>query len=127
MKFFRRFFSSWPILLSASISLGIYLLLPKLVRMYDPTTGVYDGGYLLWIGLGNAVAFGVAATGWVIWQLAFGSIDKATSSKTDEFGNLSDWFHMMTPFQKWMATQITFSFCILYVLACLWLVSNISP
>jgi len=124
MKFLRRFLSSWPTLLAAAIALSIYLYLPKVVRMYDPTAGVYDGGYLLWLGLGVAFAFALGAAGWVLWQLLFASLDKLSSNAKDEWGNLMVWFHTLPDTHKYWAVQGTFIFTLAYVLLCLWLVSD---
>jgi hypothetical protein len=124
MNFFRRFFNSWPIAVAAVIALLIYLDLPKFVRMYDATTGVYDGGYLLWFGLGIALAFAVGAAGWVLWQLLFASLDKLSSNAKDEWGNLKTWFCQLPDTHKYWAVQGTFVFTLLYVLLCLWLVSD---
>lgn len=111
-------------MLTAAIALSIYLYLPKIVRMYDPTAGSYDGGYLLWLGLGISFAFGLAAAGWFLWQRIFASLDKASADQHDEWGNLYTWFKCLSPVQKYWAVQGTFIFALIYVLVCLWLVSD---
>ena len=122
MKLLRRFFSSWHVLVAGLIALILYLGSPFLIRFYDPTAGSFDGGYLVWIALGVSLAYVVGFAGWVLWQLLFSSLDRATASQRSEWGNLDDWFNGLSPAQKWAAVQGTFIFCILLVLACLKLV-----
>jgi len=100
----KRFLSSWQGLAAGLLALTIYLLLPPLIRIYDPTAGTFDGGYLQWLGLA-VVAFYVAiwAT-WTGWQLAFPSTDKESDR------NLSAWFDDMPPRWRWVAVQATFLF-----------------
>jgi hypothetical protein len=123
-KVLRRLVSSWAVLLLASVATWLFLCLPPIVRSYDPTAGNYDGGFVLWIGLGLALACIVLAASWIVWQLGFGSIDRATASKEAEFGHLEDWFHACTPLQKVLLTQGTFIFVICFVLYCLTLVQT---
>ena len=123
-KVLRRFFSSWAVLSLAVVAVGTYLCLPPIVRHFDPTAGAYDGGFVLWIGLGVTLAAIVLFSAWVLWQLAFGSIDRATASHNSEFGSLEEWFYQCTPLQKVMLTQGTFVFVICFVLYCLTLVQT---
>jgi hypothetical protein len=119
MKTLRRIFSSWHNLIAGILALTIYLLAPLAVRWYDPTAGVFDGGYLLWVALATFVTLWAGFVGWVLWQLIFPSIDRATASKDDEWGGLREWFNHMSSAQRWWATQISFAFCVcvfLYVL-----------
>jgi len=122
MKPLRRFFSSWHVLLAGIIAVFLYLGSPFLIRLYDPTAGAFDGGYLVWIVLGVSLAYVVGFAAWVLWQLLFSSLDRATASNGSEWGNLDDWFDQLSPSQKWCAVQGTFIFCILLILACLKLV-----
>jgi hypothetical protein len=122
MKLLRRFFSSWHILVAGLIAIALYLGSPILIRLYDPTAGAFDGGYLVWVALGIALAYIVGFAAWVLWQLLFASLDRATASQRSEWGNLDDWFDALSPSQKWCAVQVTFIFCIILILACLKLV-----
>lgn len=122
MNFLRRFFSSWHVAIAALIALAGYLGSPYLIRLYDPSAGAFDGGFLVWIALGISLAYLVAAAGWVLWQLLYATLDRLTSNKMSEWGNLEEWFKEMTPAQKWLATQTTFAFCIILILICLKLV-----
>ena len=119
---FRRIFSSWHGLLAGLIALGFYLVLPLLVRRLDPTAGVFDAGYLVWVGLATFLAFWSVFIGWVLWQLAFKSLDKATSDRASEWGKLMDWFEYLPPAQRWYAVQVTFVLCVALFLYCLKLV-----
>lgn len=122
MNFLRRLFSSWHIFLAGIVFLVLYLFSPVLIRIYDPSAGCFDGGYLEWIVLGIALAFIVGFSAWWLWQLLFSSLDRLTANASGEWGNLEDWFDKMTPAQKWWAVQSTFLFCILLILVCLKLV-----
>ncbi len=122
LLFLRRIVSSWHVAIAAVIAMAAYLGSPYLIRLYDPTAGAFDGGFLVWIALGISLAYVVAAAGWVLWQLLFASLDRLTSSKSSEWGNLEEWFQQMTPAQKWLATQSTFVFCIVLILYCLHLI-----
>lgn len=121
-RIIRRLFSSWHAVLAASIALAIYLALPPIVCDYDPTSAVFDGGYLLWVGLSTALAFWVLAMGWIMFQLAFSSLDRASADDKSEWGHLEKWFSIQPASFKWRAVQGAFCFCILVLLICLWLV-----
>jgi hypothetical protein len=99
----RRFLSCWQGLLAGIISLGAYLALPPLLRAYDPTAGVFDAGYLQWIGLSTVLTFWAVFVGWLSWQIAFSSVDRAADQR------LSEWFDALSDREKWYATQITFA------------------
>lgn len=122
MKILRRLFSSWHGLLAGLIALGIYLALPPIVRHFDPTAGVFDAGYLVWVGLATFLAFWSVFVGWVLWQIAFKSLDKATSDSRSEWGKLMEWWEYLNPEHRWYAVQATFVLCVLLFLACLKLV-----
>ena len=108
----RRFLSCWQGLIAGLISLGAYLALPPLLRAYDPTSGVFDAGYLQWIGLSTVLTFWAVFVGWLSWQIAFRSVDRAADQR------LSEWFDALSPREKWYATQITFALMLgLFLLA----------
>jgi hypothetical protein len=121
-RIFRRLFSSWHALLAATIALVIYLALPAAVRAYDPTAAVFDGGYLLWVGLATALAFWVIAMAWIMFQIAFASLDRASADDKSEWGGLEQWFNMLGYDAKWRMVQGAYCFCVLVLLICLWLV-----
>ena len=112
MNSLRRFLSSWRNLLTAVIALLVYLLLPVAIRWYDPTAGMFDAGYLQWVGLATFVTFWAGFVGWVLWQLLFATLDKATAGTLGEWINLERWFSEMSSAQKWWACQGTFAFCV---------------
>jgi hypothetical protein len=122
MKTLRRIFSSWHGLLAGLIALVIYLALPPIVRAYDPTAGVFDAGYLVWVGLATFLAFWSVFVGWVIWQLAFASLDRATSDHRSEWGRLQEWLEYIPPAHRWYIVQVTFVLCVVLFLVCLKLV-----
>jgi hypothetical protein len=101
-RLLSRWFSSWQGLFAGLLALGAYLALPPLLRAYDPTAGVFDAGYLQWVGLSTVLSFWAVFVGWLSWQIAFASIDKAADR------HLSEWFEALSPREKWCATQITF-------------------
>lgn len=102
LRTIRRWLSSWQGLFAGLLALGAYLLLPTLLRAYDPTAGVFDAGYLQWVGLSTVLSFWAVFVGWLSWQIAFTSIDKAADRR------LSEWFEALSAREKWYATQITF-------------------
>lgn len=109
-----RFLNSWQGWLAFVLALVLFLVSPALIRVYDPTAGVWDGGVLQWFLLpAVAYAFGVGWV-WVLWQAAFPSMDKAADSK------LAEWFEAMTPCQKCWMVQGTFLvfFALFIVLLC---------
>lgn len=122
MKTLRRLFSSWHGFLAGLLALCVYLVLPPLVRSYDPTAGVFDAGYLVWVGLATFLALWSGFVGWVLFQLFFASLDKASASDEDEWGNLRTWFDQLPPPQKWLAVQGAFVFCVFVFLFCLYLI-----
>jgi hypothetical protein len=122
MRTLRRIFSSFRGFLAGVVALGIYLILPELIRIYDPTAGTFDAGYLQWIGLATFLTFWSGFVGWVLWQLIFSSLDKDSSNRDDEWGNLRLWFDVMPPEQKWRMVQLSFLICVAIFLICLKLV-----
>lgn len=122
MKLLRRIFSSFRGLLAGLVALGIYLVLPELIRAYDPTAGTFDAGYLQWIGLATFLTFWSGFVGWVLWQLIFSSLDKDSSNSADEWGNLRDWFNYLEPQTRWYMVQVSFLLCVAIFLICLKLV-----
>ena len=122
-RLFRRLFSSWKTASAGFVAFAIYLLSPAVLRWYDPTAGTFDAGYLQWVLLATALAFWAAFVGWVIFQLAFASLDQSSSNENDEWGNLRGWFNdHMSGFQKWVAVQTAFVLCVILFLVCLKLV-----
>jgi sensor histidine kinase YesM len=122
MKLLRRIFSSFRGLLAGLVALGVYLILPELIRVYDPSAGTFDAGYLQWIGLATFLTFWSGFVGWVLWQLIFSSLDKDSSNTEDEWGNLRSWFTSLPPQVRWYVVQITFLICVAIFLICLKLV-----
>lgn len=112
----KRWLSSWQGLLAGVVALCVYLVLPELLRLYDPSAGVFDAGYLQWIGLSTVLSFWAVFVGWLSWQIAFTSIDKAADKK------LSRWFEALSDREKWYATQATFALMLLLFLLSLKLV-----
>jgi hypothetical protein len=107
-----RFLNSWQGWLAGLLALALFLVSPFLIRAYDPTAGVWDGGVLQWLLLALVMAaLGVGAM-WTLWQAAFPSTDKAADQA------LSEWFEGMTAAQKWWAVQGTFMFFLLYWVLC---------
>lgn len=99
---FRRIVSSWQGLVAGLVALAMFLISPVLLRLYDPTAGLWDAGVLQWLVLATvAFCWGVFIA-WVGWQIAFPSTDKAA----DE--HLSAWFDEMSPWARWVAVQATF-------------------
>jgi hypothetical protein len=122
MKLLRRFSSSWKTLTAGILAIIGYLLLPRLIKMYDPTAGLFDAGYLQWIGLASVVYFWAIFLGWIGFQIAFASLDKDSANEKNEWGSLRMWFDAMTPAQKWCAVQGCFTLCLVIFLICLKLV-----
>jgi len=122
LKFLRRFLSSWHGLIAGLVALAVYLCLPLAIRWYDPTAGVFDAGYLVWVGLGTFLALWAGFVGWVMFQLFFASLDKAAASDSDEWGNLRSWFDDLPTWAKWMSVQFAFAFCVIVFLFCLRLI-----
>jgi hypothetical protein len=122
MKSLRRLFSSFHGFLAGVVALGIYLLLPYVIRLYDPSAGLFDAGYLQWVGLATFLTFWTGFVAWLLWQLIFSSLDKATANAQNEWGNLQLWFDCLTPAAKWYVVQVTFLLCVAIFLICLKLV-----
>jgi hypothetical protein len=122
MKPLRRILSSWKGLAAGLVALTIYLLLPPVIRLYDPTAGVFDAGYLQWVGLATFLAFWAGFVGWVLFQLLFASLDAASANTKDEWGNLKTWFNDLSDGQRWCAVQGAYVLCVLLFIACLKLV-----
>lgn len=103
MKHLTRLLSSWQGLLAGVIAISLYLALPIALRAYDPTAGVFDAGYLQWLGLATVLSCWAVFVAWVTWQIAFRSIDRSA----DE--HLSRWFEGLSDKEKWYATQATYA------------------
>lgn len=101
-KTLQRFLSSWQGLLAGVVAIALYLALPIALRAYDPTAGVFDAGYLQWLGLATVLSCWAVFVGWVTWQIAFRSIDQAADQK------LGVWFEGLSDREKWYATQATY-------------------
>jgi hypothetical protein len=98
------------------VALGLYLELPAYIRRIDPTAGVFDAGFLQWIGLATVLFFAGIFVVWVGWQIAFRSVDRAADEALD------DWFTDFQPRHRWLLTQGTFALMLLFYLLCLWVV-----
>jgi len=122
MNTLRRLLSSWKGALSGLVAIVIYLLLPPLLRIYDPTAGCFDAGYLQWVGLATACAFWSGFVGWVMFQIFFASLDHASSSDHDEWGALKAWFYDLSGRERWYVTQGAYVLCVVIFLVCLKLV-----
>ena len=121
MKLLKRFFSSWLNLLTMGIAIGLFLLSPILIHWYDPTAGVFDAGFLQAIVLAAVFTFSEGFFGWILWQLIFASLDRATQDKDGNWGALDKWTIRMTPAQLVFLVQGTFIFCIFLFGFNLWL------
>jgi hypothetical protein len=122
MNTLRRLFSSWKGALSGVIAIAIYLALPPILRLYDPTAGYFDAGYLQWIGLATAVAFWAGFVAWIMFQVFFSSLDRASSSDHDEWGALKAWFRDLSDRERWYVTQGAYVLCLVVFMVCLKLV-----
>jgi len=121
--FLRRMLSSWRALLLGAVALVGYLVLPVLLRWYDPTAGLFDAGYLQWAALATFLACWAGFVGWVIFQCVFATIDQASANNRGEWGNLEEWFQSIPPRWKWAATQVAFVLCVSLYLVCLKLIA----
>lgn len=102
MKHIARILSAWQGLLAGVIAVALYLALPLALRVYDPTAGLFDAGYLQWLGLATVLSFWAVFVAWITWQIAFRSIDRSADK------NLSRWFEGLSDREKWYSTQATF-------------------
>ena len=116
MNKIRRFLSCWQGLLAGVIAIALNLALPVALRAYDPTAGVFDAGYLQWLGLATVLSCWSVFVGWVTWQIAFRCIDRSADQK------LCVWFEGLSDREKWYATQATFIFMLLLFVIALKLV-----
>jgi hypothetical protein len=115
-----RFLNSWQGWLACVLAFALFLASPFLIRLYDPTAGVWDGGVLQWLLLAAVAAtFGVGLM-WTLWQCAFPSTDKEADQRID------DWFSGMTKAQKYWAVQGTFLFMLAYWVAILFAVASLN-
>ncbi len=110
----RRLVSCWQGLAAGAVALGIYLWLPVAIRRIDPTAGVFDAGFLQWIGLATVIYFAGIFVGWAGWQIAWRSVDRAADAA------LSEWFEDFAPRHRWLLAQGTFALMLGYWLFCLW-------
>jgi hypothetical protein len=100
----KRFFSSWQGFTALVVAVIIYLYSPSIIRAYDPTAGLFDGGYLQWLLLSITAYFVAVWATWTGWQLAFPCTDKESDR------HLSEWFKSIPHWGKWVAVQTTFCF-----------------
>jgi hypothetical protein len=121
MKFLKRFFSSWPNLLTFAIAVGLFLVSPLFIRWYDPTAGVFDAGFLQAIVLAAVFTFSEAFFGWALWQLIFASLDRATQNSKSNWGWLDEATTKLTNAQFVFLVQGSFVFCVLLFAFNLWL------
>jgi hypothetical protein len=103
VKALRRILSSWQGLIAGLVAVSLYLALPVFIRVYDPTAGIFDAGYLQWIGLATVLSCWSVFVAWVTWQIAFRSVDRAADER------LSQWFEALSDREKWYATQATYA------------------
>lgn len=109
----RRLLSSWQGLAAGAVALALYLALPVFLRAYDPEAGLFDAGYLQWVGLATVLSFWTVFVGWVAFQIAFPSLDKEADAK------ISEWFNALSPREKWYATQGMFLLMLGLFFSCL--------
>jgi hypothetical protein len=109
----KRFISSFQGLVAGLAALCVYLALPSVIRIYDPTAGVFDAGYLQWVGLATVLTFWTIFIGWVGFQIAFRSIDREADRA------IAIWFESLGPREKWYVTQIAFLMTLALFLVCL--------
>ena len=121
MKFLKRFFSSWPNLLSFVFALGLFLVSPVIIRWYDPTAGIFDAGFLQAVALAAFFTFAEGFGGWILWQQLFASLDKATQSDKSNWGYLDQATTSLTPAQFVFLVQGSFVFCVCLFAFNLWL------
>jgi len=121
MKFLKRFFSSWANLLTFAIAVLLFLVSPVVIRWYDPTAGVFDAGFLQAIVLAAVFTFSEGFFGWVLWQLIFASLDRATQGKGSNWGWLDEATTKLTNPQFVFLVQGTFAFCVCLFAFNLWL------
>ena len=109
----RRLISSWQGLAAGAVALGIYLWLPVFIRRIDPAAGLFDAGFLQWIGLATVIYFAGIFVAWLGWQVAWRSLDRAADASIDE------WFADFRPRHRWLLAQGTFLLMLGYWLLCL--------
>jgi hypothetical protein len=109
----KRTISSWQGFAAGAVALGVYLWLPSYILRIDPTAGIYDAGFLQWIGLSVVLFFlGIFVT-WAGWQIAWRSLDEAA----DRY--LAVWFEDFKPRHRWILAQGTFLLMLAYWVVCL--------
>ncbi len=109
----KRLVSSWQGLTAGVIALGIYLVLPVYLRRLDPTAGLFDAGFLQWLGLAGLLYFLGIFLGWLGWQIAWRSVDRAADT------GLNRWFEAFAERERWLLAQGTFVLMVVYYLICL--------
>jgi hypothetical protein len=109
----KRLISSWQGLVAGAVALALYLALPIFLRAYDPEAGLFDAGYLQWVGLATVLAFWTVFVGWVAFQIAFPSLDKDADKK------IGEWFEALSPREKWYSTQALFLLMLVLFFSCL--------
>ena len=121
MKNLSRILSSWKNLLTLIIAVALFLVSPIVLRWYDPTCGTFDVGFLQAIILAAVLTFAEGFVGWVLWQLIFDSLDRATQNDKSNWGTLDSATRGLTPAQFVFLVQGTFVFCITLFAFNLWL------
>jgi hypothetical protein len=109
----RRLISSWQGLAAGAVALGIYLWLPAYIHRIDPTAGIFDAGFLQWIGLATVIYFTGIFVAWLGWQVAWRSVDRAADASID------DWFADFPLRHRWLLAQGAFLLMLGYWLLCL--------
>ena len=114
MKFLR---DNWQILVFLGLAVAGFLASPALLRLWDPSAGCFDAGYLQRPILG-AVNFALAhAVAWVAFR-----IDWPTPDHWIDLGLFADAWAALTPRERLFSViGLFFAEALLY-LGCLWLV-----
>ncbi len=112
----KRVISSWQGLAAGAVALGVYLALPACLRRIDPGAGVFDAGFLQWVGLATVLYFAGIFVAWLGWQIAWRSLDRAADRALD------GWLADFRPRHRWLLAQGAFALMLGYWLLCLWVV-----
>lgn len=125
MKFLKRFLSSWANLVAFAVAIAVFLVSPVIIRWYDPTAGMFDSGVLQTVSLAAFFTFSEATGGWILWQLIFASLDRATQDEKSNWGSLDRATQSLPSLQFVLIVQGTFVFCIALFAFNIWLVTTL--
>ena len=100
----KRFLSSWQGLLAGVLGISLFLFSPKFIFMFDPSSGICDGGYLHRVFTAMATFLIGIFTVWIGWQISFPSMDRWADT------HLNDAFKNMAGLHKILMVQGTFIF-----------------